>query len=355
MASQTSTSDHFQYPVQEQGAPRLSLKADGGQQERVRFDPKKHLRFQMPDKTYTLEDLKYETKQAVGKVAATDPFPLFSPEAIVEMRRELLSERTIKNCMTYTRPGSVQIRGAAPQYAPFVYEAWTHPETIKAVSQVVGLPVKINIQQEIGHTNVQLGPDGLEGLKKLTPEPLEPKAPGEDVQEEDIIQDKDTDVIEWHNDMYPWSLVVSLSLPQGKGGETACLCGDGSIIKAAKPDVGYGVLLHGNVVKHKAVRAIGAEERITMVCSWWPADPLLYDDSKISHTRDVSYKPEMYYQWTTYRLEVLAARCLEKAKQLHQKHENKKDYSEVVVEPQQFAEWAKEQIAFFERTYDHVK
>ncbi|KAJ9496912.1 hypothetical protein LTR67_005598 [Exophiala xenobiotica] len=355
MASTTFTSDRVEYPTQEHGAPRLSLKGEESRNERVRFDPAKHLRFQMPEKTYTLDDLKYDTKQAVGHVAATDPFPLFSREAIIEMRRELLSERTIKNCMTYTRPGSVQIRGAAPQYAPFVYEAWTHPETIKAVSQVVGLPVKINIAQEIGHTNVQLGPDGLEGLKKLTPEPLEPKTSADAVQEEDITEDKDTDVIEWHNDMYPWSLVVSLSLPQGTGGETACLCGDGSIIKAPKPDVGYGVLLHGNVVKHKAVRAVGAEERITMVCSWWPADPLLYDDSKISHTRDVSYKPEMYYQWITYRLEVLAARCLEQAKKLHEKHENKKDYAEAVIEPQDFAAWAKEQIAFFERTYDHVK
>jgi hypothetical protein len=237
MATTTFTSDRVAYPVQEQGPPVLSLKGEDEPAGRVRFDPKKHLRFQLPEKTYTLEDLKYNRKQAVGNVAATDPFPLFSREAVIQMRRELLSERTIKNCMTYTRPGSVQIRGAAPQYAPFVYEAWTHPETIKAVSAVVGLPVKINMAQEIGHTNVQLGEDGLEGLKKLTPEPFEPKAAAVNVEEEDIVEDKATDVIEWHNDMYPWSLVVSLSLPQGKGGETACLCGDGSIIKAAKPDV----------------------------------------------------------------------------------------------------------------------
>ncbi|KAL2430493.1 hypothetical protein ABEF95_009051 [Exophiala dermatitidis] len=355
MNSKTFVSDHYDYPVQEQGPPRLSLKGEAAQ-PRIHFDPKKHLRFQLPEKTYTLEDLKYNVKQSVGKVAATDPFPLFTPEAVVEMRRELLAERTIKNCMTYTRPGSVQVRGACPQYAPFVYEAWTHPETIKAVSAVVGLPVKINMAQEIGHTNIQLGPDGLEGLKKLTPEPLVPSNPAPaDVEEEDIKEDKDTDVIEWHNDMYPWSLVVSLSLPQGKGGETACLCGDGSIIKAPKPDVGYGVLLHGSVVLHKAVRAVGAEERITMVCSWWPADPLLHDNSKIANTRDVSFKPEMYYQWATYRLENIAARCLAKAKEYREKHESKENYSDAVVDPQEFAEWAKEQIAYFERTYDHMK
>ena len=108
-------------------------------------------------------------------------------------------------------------------------------------------------------------------------------------------------------------------------------------------------------MKHKAVRAVGAEERITMVCSWWPADPLLYDDSKIANTRDVSFKPEMYYQWSTYRLEALAARCLAKAKELHEKHETKSKYSESVVDPAEFATWAKEQMAFLERTYDHMK
>jgi hypothetical protein len=63
----------------------------------------------------------------------------------------------------------------------------------------------------------------------------------------------------------------------------------------------------------------------------------------------------MYYQWATYRLETLAARCLEKAKELHHKHETKADYSEAVVSPDEFAVWAKEQIAFFERTYEHIK
>lgn len=118
-----------------------------------------------------------------------------------------------------------------------MYEAWTHPATIAAVSRVIGVPVKINVQQEIGHTNVQLGEKGLDGLAEIPAEPIVPVDNGKAIEEEDITEDKDTDVIEWHNDMYPWSLVVSLTLPQGKGGETAVLCGDGSIIKAPKPDV----------------------------------------------------------------------------------------------------------------------
>lgn len=91
-----------------------------------------------------------------------------------------------------------------------------------------------------------------------------------------------------------------------------------------------------------------------MVCSFWPADPLLPDDSKITHTRDVSFKPEMYYQWSTYRLENLAARCMDMAKQIQKKHDEKKTYDEAVVDPKQFESWAKEQVAYLTRTYEHM-
>lgn len=118
---------------------------------------------------------------------------------------------------------------------------------------------------------------------------------------------------------------------------------------------GYGVLLHGSVIKHKAVRAIGSPERITMVCSFWPADPLLEDDSKLVNTRNISCKPEMYYQWTTYRLETLAARFLDTAKKLHEKHKQRKLYGEQVLDLEDFTKWAKDQVAYLERTYDHME
>jgi hypothetical protein len=83
-------------------------------------------------------------------------------------------------------------------------------------------------------------------------------------------------------------------------------------------------------------------------------DPLAYDDSKITHTRDVSYKPEMYYQWSTYRLETLAARCTDMAAKLREKHDKKQKYEEEVVDVEAFKVWAEEQIAYFERTAEHM-
>ena len=225
------------YPEQEPSPP-VDIPTLLNDPQRVHFDPKIHLRFDLPEKVYTLEDLKYPFKQQAGNVAATDPFPIFTREAIVEMRRELFAARTFQNCMSKRRAGSVQIRGAAPQYAPFVYEAWTHPATLAAVERVVGCRVVTKLDQDIAHTNVQLTESGLAGLAHIPAEPIEPLPSSADVQEEeDIAEDKDTDVIGWHHDMYPFSLTVALSLPTGKGGETALMCHDGTIMKAQKPDV----------------------------------------------------------------------------------------------------------------------
>lgn len=103
----------FNYPKQDVAAPlRLSAHTNGTDNV-VHFDPAKHLRFEPPPHVYSLDDIKYpKDPHQVGTVAATDPFPLFTKEAVIEMRRQLLAPRTIKNCMTYTRQGSVQIRGA---------------------------------------------------------------------------------------------------------------------------------------------------------------------------------------------------------------------------------------------------
>ena len=235
------------------------------------------------------------------------------------------------------------------------YEAWTHPETLAAVERVAGCRLVCKLEQDIGHTNIQLTESGLAGLENIPAEPIEPlPGTGDGLEEEDITEDRDTDVVGWHNDMYPFSITVSLNYPSGKGGETALMCADGEIMKAQKPDVGYGVFVHGNLIKHKAVRAIGAQERITMVCSFWPADPLLREDSKLVNTRSISLKPEMYYQWATYRLDTLAARFQDTAKNLREKHRQRKLYGEEVVDLAEFAKWAKEQVAYLERTYDHM-
>lgn len=55
--------------------------------------------------------------------------------------------------------------------------------------------------------------------------------------------------------------------------------------------------------------ALNMPERITVVTSFRPKNPLILDESTNMNTRIESNTAELYYQWTTYRLEVLAQRA----------------------------------------------
>jgi hypothetical protein len=50
-------------------------------------------------------------------------------------------------------------------------------------------------------------------------------------------------------------------------------------------------------------------ERVTIVTSFRPRDPTMQDDTTNANVRNESHLSELYYQWTTYRLEVLAQRA----------------------------------------------
>lgn len=49
-------------------------------------------------------------------------------------------------------------------------------------------------------------------------------------------------------------------------------------------------------------------ERVTIVTSFRPKNPLLIDESTNANTRKESHLSELYYQWTTYRLDIMAQR-----------------------------------------------
>lgn len=67
-------------------------------------------------------------------------------------------------------------------------------------------------------------------------------------------------------------------------------------------------------------------ERITIVTSFRPRDPLLVDDSTNANVRNKSHLSELYYQWTLYRLDVISQRARLAAVALQEKYEkNVKD------------------------------
>lgn len=206
------------------------------------FDPAKHLAYVPPKAIHTLEDLCLPPSP-ISQMASTDPFPLLSEEAIREHRRELFSKELLDNCMYHTRAGSVQLRGMAPRYAPFIHQFWTSPEVLRIVSDLAGVDLVPVEDYEICHTNVQLGPDGIEGVRN-TPD-MPPAAPEVAVAPEarqggggDSGPAKKPAVVPWHRDSYAFVCVVMLSdAKHMTDGETEIQRGDGTTTKVRSPQM----------------------------------------------------------------------------------------------------------------------
>ena len=208
----------------------------------VEFNAVKHLNFSPPNKILSMHDLKLEPTP-LSPVATTEPFPFMSHEAVLQHRRELFSDDVLSNCMHHTRPGSVQIRGMAPRYAPFIHQFWHSPEVLKIVSDLAGVELVPALDYEISHTNVQLGSDGLDAVRKTPVEP--PIATDKAIasfeqtkKQTRAVTDQSKPIIEWHKDSHPWVCVVMLSDARHMvGGETELLKGDGTTLKVKAPQM----------------------------------------------------------------------------------------------------------------------
>lgn len=65
--------------------------------KRENFDAKKHVVYQPPSKIYTMKDIGLEG-HGIAPTAVSEPFPLFSEEAIRQIRAECFSDEVMENC-----------------------------------------------------------------------------------------------------------------------------------------------------------------------------------------------------------------------------------------------------------------
>jgi hypothetical protein len=79
------------------------------------FSPERHLAFTSPPKTFTMKDLGLPEDLGVSPVAVSEPFQLFTPEAIKQMRAEVLSTKVWENCQYSSNLSQCQLRGFAPE------------------------------------------------------------------------------------------------------------------------------------------------------------------------------------------------------------------------------------------------
>jgi hypothetical protein len=98
------------------------------------------------------------------------------------------------------------LRNAA-DYSCFINDFWTHPETLRIVSDAAGLPLSIIMRTEIGHTNIQgQGSTISEMLAELSVEPDLTKV--ELTEEEKAYDPLKSSIIPWQ---YVLALFIKLN------------------------------------------------------------------------------------------------------------------------------------------------
>ncbi|KAK5089249.1 hypothetical protein LTR70_006872 [Exophiala xenobiotica] len=285
-----------------------------GPPQKLVFDPFKHLNHEPPKKIYGMAEIG-RSGQGISPNAVSEPFPLFTEEAIEQMRSEILSKPVLENCQYSSNIAACQLRGFAPKYAPFVYDAWHSPEVLSIVSKIAGIDLVPVMDFEIGHINISI--NSKEKQEETARALAEHQSREEDEGVSGCPWEDDAPVVDWHTDSYPFVCVLMLSdCTEMIGGETALRTGSGAVMKVRGPGMGNAVILQGRYIEHQALRALGGSERITMVTSFRPRSPHVRDDSVLQTVRAVSDLSELYGGYAEYRLEILEERIRAQLKQL---------------------------------------
>jgi hypothetical protein len=79
------------------------------------FKPDLHIVYQPPHKVYTMEDLGLPANNGVSPVAVSEPFPLFSEDAVDKMRGEVLCDVVMDDYSYTSDIAPKQLRGYAPK------------------------------------------------------------------------------------------------------------------------------------------------------------------------------------------------------------------------------------------------
>lgn len=94
--------------------PPSIIKMAGEAPPKMAFDTEKHLNFKEPSKIWTMDEIGMNDR-GVSPVAVSEPFSLFTPEAIHQMRAEVLSKGVINNCLYSCELNDTMLRGFAAE------------------------------------------------------------------------------------------------------------------------------------------------------------------------------------------------------------------------------------------------
>jgi hypothetical protein len=92
---------------------RQSLIQNAKVAKKETFDPARHLNFQPPKSIYTMEQIGLKG-HGISPHAATEPFPLFTQEAIAQMRAEIFSDEVLAEGQYSSTFNKNLVRGMGP-------------------------------------------------------------------------------------------------------------------------------------------------------------------------------------------------------------------------------------------------
>ncbi|GAB7361493.1 hypothetical protein MBLNU230_g1549t1 [Neophaeotheca triangularis] len=317
-----------------------SLVKEAGMVETRDFNAVEHIKYEAPSKIFTTHELGLG-EIGISNTAVSEPFSLFSEDAIKQMRREVFNPEVLDRFHCQTGPSSGQVRGHCPEYAPFIYNAWNSPELLKIVSDIAGVDLVPAMPYDMGHTNISINSTGGEEKDSI--------APGE--QTATNSSGYCESAFGWHTDSYPFVVVTMLSDCEGMvGGETAIRTGNGTPMKARGPRLGTAVVMQGQYVQHAATPAVSGRERISMVTSFRPKSATIKDGTILRGVRNISNLETLYRQFSEYRLENLEDRVRDELRLLHKNHTAKRKFDTA-----QLREWLFEQREYIDHMLREVR
>ncbi|KAL6232348.1 hypothetical protein BDW75DRAFT_243044 [Aspergillus navahoensis] len=301
--------------------------------EKRSFNPIEHLVYEAPAKIHTMAELGLEGA-GISPNAISDPFRLFTEEAIKQMRAEIFSEPVLQDCQYASSFCTNMIRGMGHARAPFIYDVWKSPEVLSKVSEIAGIELVPAYDYEIANINIAAKDDPIELDSASADELIAAKTSDDD----------DVSAFAWHYDSFPFVCVTMLSDCMAMvGGETAINLPSGEIKKVRGPTIGYAVVMQGRYLHHQALKALGGRERISMVTPFRPKDPLVRDETILVGVRGISNLDELFPQYFEYRLDVLEERV-----RAQRKEERNREVAHKPFDVDEKRRWLEEQREFID-------
>ncbi len=255
--------------------------------ETVKFDPQRHLQLEAPETILNLDNLGYsaeEIAQCPTQFAVSSAVRLLSDEGVEVM---LDIARGLKQYAVNCERIENMVRGGTYQ-SKFLRDFCLSPEVCEFLSDIYATPVAPHTMPlHLGHLN--FAPDNLERA-----------------------------VDKWHHDTLGLDYVLFLSDPaQLQGGDFQYFMGtreeakefadqglpipDDRAVTPFFPGAGYAIVLHGNMVVHRATRLTQRAERITLVNGYVPLDPAIKDACRFSDLTLVDPHHVLFAEWARHK------------------------------------------------------